>query len=61
MVPGVAFDRMGNRMGRGRGFYDRLLMSTPRAVKVGVAYGFQMLDEIPVEPHDVKMNAVIHD
>lgn len=61
VVPGVAFDRMGNRMGRGRGFYDRLLKSTPQAVKVGVAYGFQMLDEIPVEPHDVKMNAVIHD
>ena len=61
VVPGVAFDRMGNRMGRGRGFYDRLLKSTPQAVKVGVAYGFQLLDEIPVEPHDVKMNAVIHD
>ena len=61
VVPGVAFDSMGNRMGRGRGFYDRLLKSTPHAVKVGVAYGFQLLDEIPVEPHDVKMNLVIHD
>ena len=61
MVPGVAFDTGGNRMGRGRGFYDRLLKSTPRAVKIGVAYGFQILDEIPVEPHDVKMDIVIHD
>ena len=59
IVPGVAFDRKGNRMGRGRGFYDRLLKSTPNAVKVGVAYDFQMLDEIPVEPHDVKMDRVI--
>ena len=59
VVPGVAFDKQNNRMGRGRGFYDRLLKSTPNAVKVGVAYDFQMLDAIPVEPHDVKMNRVI--
>ena len=61
VVPGVAFDAEGNRMGRGRGFYDRLLKSTPRAVKMGVAYDFQMLPSIPVEPHDVKMDLVIHD
>lgn len=59
VVPGVAFDRTGNRMGRGRGFYDRLLKSTPNAVKIGVAYEFQMLEEIPVESHDVKMDIVI--
>ncbi|MBR1783820.1 MAG: 5-formyltetrahydrofolate cyclo-ligase [Bacteroidales bacterium] len=61
VVPGVAFDREGNRMGRGRGFYDRLLKGTPAAVKVGVAYGFQLLDSIPTEPHDVKMDLVICD
>lgn len=60
-VPGVAFDREGNRMGRGRGFYDRLLKSTPNAVKIGLAYDFQMMDAIPTEPHDVKMNLVITD
>ncbi len=59
MVPGVAFDRMGNRMGRGRGFYDRLLKSTPNAMKVGVAFDFQLLDSVPTEPHDVKMDKVI--
>lgn len=59
IVPGVAFDRRNNRMGRGRGFYDRLLKSTPNAKKIGVAYDFQMLDEIPVEKHDVKMDKVI--
>ena len=59
VVPGVAFDRTGNRMGRGRGFYDRLLKSTPNAVKVGVAYDFQMIESVPVEPHDVKMNLVV--
>ena len=44
IVPGVAFDRKGNRMGRGRGFYDRLLKSTPKAFKVGVGFDFQLLD-----------------
>ena len=61
VVPGVAFDYTGNRMGRGRGFYDRMLKAHPHAVKIGVAYGFQVLDEIPVEPHDVTMDMIIHD
>ena len=59
IVPGVAFDSTGNRMGRGRGFYDRLLKSTPKAMKVGVAFGFQMFDSIPVEAFDVRMDRVI--
>ena len=46
-------------MGRGRGFYDRMLKSTVGALKIGIAYDFQMLDEIPVEPHDVKMDRII--
>ena len=61
IVPGVAFDSHGNRMGRGRGFYDRLLKSTPNAAKIGVGYDFQLLDTIPVEPHDVPMDCVITD
>lgn len=59
IVPGVAFDRQGNRMGRGRGFYDRLLKSTPNAYKVGVAFDFQMIDIVPTEPFDVPMDEVI--
>lgn len=59
VVPGVAFDRRGNRVGRGKGFYDRLLATT-RAVTVGVGYDFQLLDdEIPVEPHDAPLDMVI--
>ncbi|MDE5791116.1 MAG: 5-formyltetrahydrofolate cyclo-ligase [Muribaculaceae bacterium] len=58
IVPAVAYDRSGNRLGRGKGFYDRLLAST-KATKVGVGYEFQIVDEIPVEPHDVKMDMVI--
>lgn len=59
VVPGVAFDRKNNRMGRGRGFYDRLLKTTPNAVKVGVAFGFQIFDSIPVESFDVPMDVVV--
>lgn len=58
VVPAVAYDARGNRLGRGKGFYDRFLASTP-AVKVGVGYDFQLLDEIPAEPHDVPMDIVI--
>ena len=59
IVPGVAFDRQGNRMGRGRGFYDRLLQRTPNAYKIGVAFDFQLRDSIPTEPHDIPMDQVI--
>lgn len=59
IVPGVAFDRNNNRMGRGRGFYDRLLKSTPNSFKVGVAFNFQMVDQVPTEAFDVPMNAVV--
>lgn len=59
VVPGVAFDRQNHRMGRGRGFYDRLLKSTPNAYKVGVCFDFQMVDNVPVEPFDVPMDEVV--
>lgn len=60
IVPGVAYDRRGNRVGRGKGFYDRLLAGT-KALKVGVAYDFQLVDEIDAEPHDVKVDLIITD
>lgn len=59
VVPGVAFDPAGNRMGRGRGFYDRLLKATPHAYKVGVAFRFQMFPIIPMESFDVPMDCVV--
>lgn len=58
VVPAMAYDRQGHRLGRGKGFYDRLLAST-KATKVGIAYEFQLVDEIPTEPHDVNMDIVI--
>lgn len=58
VVPAVAYDRKGNRLGRGKGFYDRLLKTT-KATKIGVGYEFQLYDEIPTEPHDVGMDIII--
>lgn len=58
VVPAVAYDRSGNRVGRGKGYYDRLLADS-RARKVGVAYDFQLVDEIDSEPHDVRVDVVI--
>lgn len=57
LVPGVAFDLSGNRLGRGRGFYDRIL-SAASGVKCGVAYDFQLLKEIPTEIHDEKVTFI---
>lgn len=58
IVPGVAFDRQHNRLGRGKGFYDRLL-STLDAPKIGICYDFQLKDLIPVEPFDRKMDLIV--
>lgn len=58
VVPAVAYDRKGNRVGRGKGYYDRLL-SGSRARKVGVGYDFQLVDEIDADPHDVRVDVVI--
>lgn len=58
VVPAVAYDRKGKRLGRGKGFYDRFLKDT-HATKVGVGYEFQLLDEIPAEPHDVAMDIIV--
>jgi 5-formyltetrahydrofolate cyclo-ligase len=57
LVPGVAFDVGGNRLGRGRGFYDRILAAAS-GVKCGVAYDFQLLDKIPAEAHDARVNFI---
>ncbi|MDE6243728.1 MAG: 5-formyltetrahydrofolate cyclo-ligase, partial [Muribaculaceae bacterium] len=58
VVPAVAYDRRGNRLGRGKGYYDRLLATT-KASKIGVAYEFQVVDDIPAESHDVPVDIVI--
>jgi 5-formyltetrahydrofolate cyclo-ligase len=57
LVPGMAFDLRGNRLGRGQGFYDRLLVEAS-GVKCGVGYDFQLLETIPAEPHDTKVDFI---
>ncbi len=58
IVPAVAYDRSGNRVGRGKGFYDRLLAET-RASKIGVGYDFQLVEEIEADAHDIPVDFVI--
>lgn len=58
LVPGVGFDCRGRRLGRGRGFYDRLL-STVVGVRCGVALDTQVLPEIPHEPHDQLLDCIL--
>lgn len=58
-VPGIAFDRKGNRLGRGKGYYDRLLPRIPSAFKAGICFPFQMVEEVPSEPFDIRMDEVI--
>ncbi len=59
LVPGMAFDENGHRLGRGKGYYDRLLPFLRNAYLLGVAFPFQFLTNIPVEEHDVRMDRVI--
>jgi 5-formyltetrahydrofolate cyclo-ligase len=60
LCPGLGFDRKGGRLGRGRGFYDRMLkQAKPTAVKIGVCFPFQIVDHIVTEDHDVTMDLVL--
>jgi 5-formyltetrahydrofolate cyclo-ligase len=58
LVPGVAFDAHGGRLGYGAGYYDRLLHLT-RALRIGVAHGFQVCPSLPTGPHDIHMDLVV--
>ena len=63
LVPGLAFDRAGFRLGRGGGFYDRFLasLSEPRPVLCGVCFSCQILPAVPREPHDSRMDYLLSD
>jgi 5-formyltetrahydrofolate cyclo-ligase len=58
LVPGMAFDLSGNRLGRGQGFYDRLLAQAS-GIKCGVGYDFQLLEKIQAEAHDARMDFIL--
>ncbi len=59
VVPGVAFDLAGGRLGRGGGYYDSTLRGIPRARCLGLAYEFQIVVAVPVAPHDVRMGTLV--
>lgn len=63
IVPGLAFDRHGNRIGRGKGYYDRFLgkSSMKGATVVGVCWNLQILEAVPVESHDMPMDWLCHE
>lgn len=60
LVPGVAFDRTGGRLGYGKGYYDALLAGTkPVVPKVGIAFAVQMVDQVPMGPTDVRLPIIV--
>lgn len=59
LLPGLAFDRAGHRLGYGGGYYDRFLAREPHHPTVALCYAFQLLDRLPTEPHDIPADAVI--
>lgn len=58
IVPGVAFDNNNNRLGRGKAYYDKLLKES-KSYKVGVCFDFQLIEEVPVDEYDIKMDLII--
>jgi 5-formyltetrahydrofolate cyclo-ligase len=57
VAPGIAFDKKGNRLGYGKGFYDKFL-SDKRMFSIGLAFGFQMLENLPHDAHDKRLDAI---
>jgi 5-formyltetrahydrofolate cyclo-ligase len=57
VVPGIAFDKKGNRLGYGKGYYDRLL-SGKRTFSIGLAYSFQLLENLPYDRYDKRLDAI---
>lgn len=60
LIPGVAFDRTGARLGYGRGYYDRLLRRCrPDALRVGLAYDCQVVEQVPTGPGDERVHLIV--
>lgn len=60
LVPGLAFDLTGNRLGFGKGYYDRILPRLKKStLTIGLGYSFQIVEKIPAEPHDIPLKAVL--
>ena len=59
IIPGMAFDAEGHRLGRGKGYYDRFLSRVPHLYKIGLCFSWQLVDHVPYDEHDIKMDEVI--
>lgn len=59
IIPGVAFDEDGHRLGRGKGYYDRFLARVPNLYKIGLCFSWQMVAHIPCDEHDIRMDRII--
>lgn len=59
LIPGLAFDRAGNRLGYGGGYYDRYLRKNPQFLKAGISYEFQIMDRLPAEEWDVPVDWIV--
>jgi 5-formyltetrahydrofolate cyclo-ligase len=62
LTPGIAFDKQCNRLGRGKSFYDRFLSKYGKScTKAGIAFSFQIVENLPIENHDVQLDFVVTD
>ena len=60
IIPGMAFDAKGHRLGRGKGYYDRFLTKlSPKTYKIGLCFSWQIVDYVPTDEHDIPMDEVI--
>ena len=63
LIPGMAFDREGHRLGRGKGYYDRflsqLIRQNPHCLKIGICASWQLVDCVPTDAHDIVMDRVV--
>ncbi len=59
IVPGIGFDASGNRLGHGKGYYDRLIEKNPKAALIALAYDFQIIESIQAKSHDKQVDIII--
>ena len=59
IIPGMSFDKSGHRLGRGKGYYDRMLCKMPHLYKIGICFDFQKTETVPTEATDIKMDAIV--
>jgi 5-formyltetrahydrofolate cyclo-ligase len=59
LIPAVAFDRSGRRVGYGGGYYDRFLLKVPRAARIAAVFACQIVPEVQADPHDIPIQRIV--